>query len=943
MKAMKRGFALVVAATVLVNGVPVLAEAKPAVVQKKVVLYLNGTETEKKVTLQTKNSKGYKVSFKSSKPAIATVTAKGVVKAKKTGEMVVTVKFEREKTIISKKVKVEVKKKAVASISEGKLSVVQTGNKTIQLDSTVPFDEENPIVVSKGSNTLNAAILYSEDRSSATITLPMSIRKGEYQVTVGEQTALLNGEVAVATKIEIDNRFKLNAAALSDYVTGGYIKYRVFDQFGGDLTKETHVSVYSSMGTPSIDPRSGLISIMDGTIGEGNSIFRHYQLGNKVNVTVRTDEGISCTQDCVMSDMSVATEMSVAEVYNPEGMILTDAFNGIDEFYVLLNVKDQYGEVYTDANDPFTQKILNTLDVTFFPNNTNLVMDDNNKTDMDYKHSVFVTVNKEGQDYIALKLGVESDTKAKVGTASLRLFGCCSYKMNTEDITVAYGTTVDKFSAEPVDEVVLGEDAEFDYEALDAYGQPVTELASLKELLRNDDRSLTDFGKDFKFVKEGESIKLYRRSDAINQNQVGFAHTMVITKTHQACSITYNLMAKARPTYVTGYHGKVMNTLSNTSVVFETRYFDFADQYGRTMNIDDVYTYVNQFRLKVEGSNEDYSIPGDGTLMLASNGTRTVTPTFTTGSRPLIFKLVSSTGVDITDGVYKEYENNRQFDVLNKTYSESSAYRTNMSVLKFSSFKNFELETIPLLYAGSEEGNVYAFDLKLYGIYQGKRIEIPNDPEYYSVVLPTAADLEYDDGNQKPGLAYAEGTGKLYSTFEYGQGETGKDDFYMGTDQVKELERTIEIVIGGQNTQVIRQTVKISKEAPKVVGITLRYPIDYTPDTSKRGRIIDGQFKISSSVLNSDPSMMFRNCMDVTDQYGASTTGDKQTELDVTSLTPRFFVNDIEVEQGVKSSRIVKHNGTITPEFTGFQAGDTFTLTYSFGTGTQAAMEIVVY
>ncbi|MGN0242875.1 MAG: Ig-like domain-containing protein [Lachnospiraceae bacterium] len=939
---MKRGITFVVVAVLSASNLPVISSAKaakPTVMEKKIVLYVNGDAASAKQKITLKKNKGYQVTYRSADKTVVTVTKKGVVKAKSKGKTKVTVTFQKGSVTVKRKVTVRVKKYKADCV----LTAAQTGSKTICVQASAPLNSEEEIQVLKnGSRVSGCKWTYSEDYQTIEITLPYAIQEKEYKIQIGELETSVAGEVAVVTDIVIDDRFKLNAASLSDKVTGGYVRYQILDQFGGDLTADTKVDVYSSMGAAAANIRTGLISVSEGT--EGDSIFRNYQLGNKVVITLRLDDGTSATKECVMSDMSIAYDFSVSELYNAEGLALTDSFDGEDEFYILFDVKDQYGDVHNDLRDDMTKKVMDTLEVSMTACNTNLLIEENTNRAQNEKHAVFTNVEKEGKKYIGLKLEVETDTVAEQGTAILRMFGCSSYKMQQADIVVNYGTTVHTFSAEPLEAVVLGEDIEFDYTALDVNGEPVTDLASLKDLLKNEDRSLTDFGKDFKFVREGEQIKLYRKSDAYGNISVGYASTVVVTRTHQSAQIFYELLAKSRPTYIVGYHGKTVDTMPNNAVTFETRYFDFEDQYGRSMLIEDVYQYVNDFRIKIETNVEDFQeVSGDGTMTLSSSGSRSVTPSYTSGTKTVSFKLVSATGLDITDGVYNQHAANARFDNLSKCFTEASAYEMDMTVVPFNKIKEFEVSAVPLLYAGAAEGNAYAYDIEVYGISNSNKVLIPNEPEYYSVVLPTEADIAVTDGNKNVGLAYGTGTGKLYSVFNYGAGDDGADDFYVNGDIVSELKRKIEIVIGSKQTQVVRQEVTVSKEEPKVSKITLRYPSDYTQDVTKQGKVVDAQYKISASELNSDPSMTFLTCMDVTDQYGASTTGDKQTELDVSQLTPRFFINDIEVEQGSISTRLIKNNGTTKPSYSGFKAGDTFVLTYKFGDGVEASMDILVY
>ena len=104
MKKQNRMWMLLVLLTVLLcSTVPVLAAKKVSSVQlnkKKLTLYA-GESTQLKVTVKPTGA-SKKVTWKSSKPTVATVSSKGKIKAKKAGKTVITVTSKQNKKVSAK-------------------------------------------------------------------------------------------------------------------------------------------------------------------------------------------------------------------------------------------------------------------------------------------------------------------------------------------------------------------------------------------------------------------------------------------------------------------------------------------------------------------------------------------------------------------------------------------------------------------------------------------------------------------------------------------------------------------------------------------------------------------------------------------------------------------------------------------------------------------------
>ena len=141
----------------------------------------------KTYTLKATGIKG-KITWTSSKKSVATVSSKGVVKAKKKGTAVITAKYGKKK--LTCKVTV---KQPVTSIKLSKTSISLNEGKTYSLKTSIaPKNADNKAVVWKSSNTKIATvsskgIVAAKSAGTATITATAkdgSGKKSSCKVTI---------------------------------------------------------------------------------------------------------------------------------------------------------------------------------------------------------------------------------------------------------------------------------------------------------------------------------------------------------------------------------------------------------------------------------------------------------------------------------------------------------------------------------------------------------------------------------------------------------------------------------------------------------------------------------------------------------------------------------------------------------------------------------------
>ena len=83
----------------------------PTVAKTKITLYLSGANKKLTYKISLKDNEGYKVTYKSEKANVASVSAKGVITAKKAGTTNVVVTFKKGTETVKKTIKVTIKAK----------------------------------------------------------------------------------------------------------------------------------------------------------------------------------------------------------------------------------------------------------------------------------------------------------------------------------------------------------------------------------------------------------------------------------------------------------------------------------------------------------------------------------------------------------------------------------------------------------------------------------------------------------------------------------------------------------------------------------------------------------------------------------------------------------------------------------------------------------------
>ncbi|MGN0243234.1 MAG: Ig-like domain-containing protein [Lachnospiraceae bacterium] len=909
---MRKGITVAVAAALVVSnlsGVPAAAKTvkkarKISITNKASLPTLKPGETFKLKVSQTPKGAGDTIQYKSSDKKVVKVTKKGNIKAVAPGKA--TIKVTAVNGKITKKVKVNVAAEA--------MTAVQTGSNTIAVTCGTDMLEKE-ITLTRGNASVGFTKELSDDGKQAILKTNQQLQDYEYLVTVGDESVTIQGEQAVATKIELSS----DKLTLNDYqtsATGAFIGYRILDQFGGDVTAKTELTASCGFGTTTIDAKSGLISVT----GEA---FKNYLVGQTTTLSIySSDYSNSLRENAVVtvSDRAVLKDVKM-ELYSPEGAVLTDDYNGKEDFYLVFTLKDQYGNEYHEMNN-INKNVFDTLHIYMASGITNLALDAASGAT---KASDILTDTLVIDDvkYPAVHLTVANGAKyATFGEATVQAQSNGGGNASCQ-LKVAYGTTIDTFRVTGSDTVVQGKDVEFTYEAKDAYGNDVTKLSAYRALLANNDA----FRMNFRFAKEGDAIKLYHRETSADE--LGYHNVAVITpKTRASSSFFYTVMAKPRPTEIAGITGIETGVIGRGTIKFMIKNFIINDQYGNRMTNDELYDYQGIFSIVPSDPDDRDSFEYKDTNMIefTSSGYIRVKLNYENTARNISFKICGNAGQEVESlldygpaGVA-----NSPYDKIVTNLSVYSEYTQKLVSAKANNLHKFTANTISKLYYGASLANNYSEELEVYGITGNSKIKLSTDD--YTVVLPNQGDIPITDANGKVGLVFDKDYNKLYCDLE-------EKDFIVNDAYVDSIKRTAYILISVDAENPIPMEIEICKEAPKVVSASLK---------TKRGVAIQ-ELTVNKSKLENFASYLEEELGDYlryTDQYGASdgrTNSSKPSEIPTENMAYTLRVEEVESDKGTVSG-----NGTRILSFSNFEADDEFTLVFEFPGGAILKTNVIV-
>ena len=701
--------------------------------------------------------------------ADATVSSKGVFKASKAGTYVVTATSNG--------------KSATATISIEKdtmsLTAKQTGTKTIEVTGTKAFVSPSAITVKKGSVTVALAekngIAVGSDGKTLVLTTASKMTAGDYTIsaskTDNEATATLTAADEKIEKIDfLSDKAVLNAKATTGSIyTTAYVTYKVYNQFGEDVTKDANSSIEVNGSEAKAD-------------GAGKVTFTRntgYNLNDVVAAVVIYKNGtnvVSQTGTFKVSSEAVVDQITIKEgVYNKDGKTLTEDSKLTDGYYVLATAKDQYGnDISLNTNNVILQ---------FVGGITNLEATSGFQKDK-------ITV--DGVDYNAIKL---SNTKAlSAGSATALIVSKGTGKTAQTTINVANGSKIDKITLQLPDLIVGGEETEIGYTALDSYGKEVTSVDALTACTGIDNTKPTS-GNSGLYAKEdavtGKAKLYYVAKD--NKTSVNNIDVITImTKTYQASTVQFTIRPNAVATAIVGTKDLTTGVLSGQDFKLKKNHIVVQDQYGRSGKVADANFKVYVTPVDASPASEVFNNVSSVT------NKELIKDTELTGTKAKTVTETKSAKLKFTLFADKNY---------GAALKEVSSYEVTFTVAPRADIKSYEVADLGTMYYKSTSASIYMKEVDVKGVLaDGTKVKIPNDGTRYN--------LTFSSGDISEVV-----TGKVGATTDLTA--TGK-----ALEKSETATYTVTVTINATGEKFKKELV-VSKAAPKAVSVAFNNDKDH--------------------------------------------------------------------------------------------------------------------
>ncbi|MFS0783732.1 S-layer homology domain-containing protein [Bacillus sp. 1P06AnD] len=573
--------------------------------------------------------------------------------------------------------------------------------KTLKVTFNGSIDEAKAkFEVKKGSVTVNVAkTTVSDDKKSVQLELASKLFEGEYTVNVtGLSEEKLSGSVKVENeKVDKVEILSENAplVIVGNDKKKATVAYRVLNQYGEDITKAglaSSINWNASNGVIAEDDNKGVVTLTS-TVD--------YKVGDKVVLTgINQTTSTVVTKTLTISDKATADKVEYQGVYHADGKELSGGV-AIEEFALLMNITDQYGNVMKNADD--------------------LMLSSSNPSIIDVKN----VVDKQGKDKNQLGLKfTEGENYSKGGKVIITAITKGTGHIAQVELDVKAAATVDTFSLSAPEEVVAAnETVTLPFTAVDQFGNAVTKYSDLngKVKFSNDKTKLE---KDAK----GNAVVKYTAGDKgidviiASVQSTGKVSTLQLDVKETAYAASIEPLKDVTTTLAIGGTSEIK--LGNIVV---------KDQYGRTMKLDDKLaktaneTNVGKYSVGFETS-KDGVVSLSESVINAKDGSVKVT-----GEKK------GSEDVTVTlKKVVKNSEGKYAFEDVN-----TSALTVGFSVAEKASFESYEVGEVGTLYADGAE-HTHAKTLKVYGVTKnGSKVLIPTKD--YTVITDSKVDYTTDN------------------------------------------------------------------------------------------------------------------------------------------------------------------------------------------------------
>lgn len=582
--------------------------------------------------------------------------------------------------------------------------------------------------------------------------------------------------------------------------TEATVAYQVKNQYGEDITKTTSLETNSA----AVTAVNGTVTIDDLDAGGAEK-----KVGDKLPITlIHVDSAKSATQVVTLTAAASVSEVEVKGIYNKDGKALNEDSKVADGFYLLVDLKDQYGNALTATGVA-----------------TDLIVAESNPTVVGLEGTApavtLTSLTIDGKKQLAVKI----DAISKAGESQVTLISKTSGKSAAYNVVVAETTRADVVQLSTPALAVANEDVLIPVSVLDKEGKAITD----PKVLNNATKGVT-LNLSAEFVTKDDALFVKVPKSEVPTK--GVYSLLAQSATNKVATLTINVKEEAEATVIRGLNSKVSSTIkAGATKDIDAKDLVVEDQYGRVMDSADLkaaLTAGKKIVVKKADANataitiNDANITDGADIEIlagSDNATETLQFVLNDGSKDIVSSTAEVT-FRITDGSeYASYE----VKSIGTVYDEKGAGAT------------------------TKDSTDYDKKVEVYGVLaDGSKVKLTNGTDY--AVSSTNATLHADVSTD--GVINADG------------------DVYDYDTDAKTTTLPITVTINATGEK-FTQDVTFSKVAPKVTKIEV-VKNNKASDLidGKTVSTLDkfdfataGTFTIASLLANSD--------VVVTDQYGA--------------------------------------------------------------------------
>ncbi|MBD8498236.1 S-layer homology domain-containing protein [Paenibacillus arenosi] len=564
--------------------------------------------------------------------------------------------------------------------------------------------------VKRGSTAIDVkTATYSDDKLTYRVEAANKLSEGEYTINlvVGDKTVSAKAKVEAekVTKIELIGE----EAATNDKYTELKIPFKVLNQYGEDASKIASLNWTVSKGTHSV--KDGVLNI---------STTDKFNYKEAIAVMVHDAKaGVVANKTYTVGLPSRAHTVEVKSLYNIDNQKLTSSTDLTNsEFYLLIDVKDQYGNK-VDKEDV----------------KKNVIALSNNPLALNVE--TYAQIDKGPHaDSAAIKLKApSSDMFRQSGEVEITITALGSGQKLTHKVNVEQGTELKSFQLQHPTDIVAANDkkVKIPFEAYGVNGEKITKFKELNKMEQNSALNLSDNLQLFEDKKTGDAYLEYNVESA-HKGLKGYAYLMAtVTKGAVSSNIQFEIKDAATPKAIKGFHKDVAKAYGEGATAeLNKDKIEILDQYSRAFKLadlpveagKDVYVGISNVKKINEGTHFNISATG---------------ATYNTGE-VIAYKNADNVKINLTaDKKGEQVVELALFHNVNGVLTAIPDSQTTvvLSVVAQDNISSYEIKPLGTLYAGdknifSASTATYSKDLKVVG-KRGNGDEIVLSTNQYTV------------------------------------------------------------------------------------------------------------------------------------------------------------------------------------------------------------------